>query len=116
MASYHTVQQGEYLSGIAKQYGLTDYRVIYDHPENAEFKRRRPNPNLIYPGDRLFIPDREERQETRGTEARHKFQAKRPALWLKLVLKDKEGKPLANEAYTLKVEDRDYSGSTDGSG
>jgi hypothetical protein len=31
--------------------------MIYDSPDNADFKRRRPNPNLIQPGDVLILPD-----------------------------------------------------------
>jgi hypothetical protein len=35
---------------------VSNWRTIYDHPSNADFKRKRPNPNLIFPGDRIFIP------------------------------------------------------------
>lgn len=54
----HTVKSGEYLSLIARNYGIPDWQTIYNHPQNADFKRKRPNPNLIYPGDLLFIPDK----------------------------------------------------------
>src|SRR4249920_494288 len=57
MSTTHTVLQGECLSSIAHDFGFGDWHVIYDHPQNASFKTKRPNPNLIYPGDELFIPD-----------------------------------------------------------
>lgn len=54
----HVVRQGECLSAIAKRYGFASYRIIYDHPDNAELRRARPNPNLLFPGDVIVIPDR----------------------------------------------------------
>lgn len=116
MAIQHTVEQGEYLASIAQKYKITDYRTIYDHPQNAEFKRKRPNPNVIYPGDELFIPDRETKQESRSTEQRHRFRLKIPQLLLRLIVKDGEGKPFANAAYTLKVQEQVYKGTTNAKG
>ena len=58
MATIHTVKKGETLGGIAKANGFKSFREIYDHPDNAAFKAKRPNPNLIFPGDVLVIPDK----------------------------------------------------------
>lgn len=52
----HIVKKGEYLVLIAKNHGIADWHEIYNHPMNAAFKKKRPDPNLIYPGDELFIP------------------------------------------------------------
>lgn len=52
----HTVVRGESLSLIARKYGVDSWRRLYDHPDNASFRMLRPNPNLIYPGDRIAIP------------------------------------------------------------
>ena len=49
MATLHTVVQGEHLSRIAKQYGFTDYRVIWEHRRNAALRGKR-NPNVLFPG------------------------------------------------------------------
>lgn len=58
MANYlpHTVSSGESLSSVAKAYGLPNYKHIYNHPKNQEFRQIRANPNQIQPGDKLFIP------------------------------------------------------------
>ena len=112
----HTVEQGEYLASIAKDYGFSDSRVIYDHPQNAELKKKRPNPNILLPGDQLFIPDKQPKQESCPTERNSRFQVKVPKAWLKIVLKDSEGKALANQSYTLKVAWLELKGTTDGSG
>lgn len=69
----HTVQQGESLSYLAMRNGLPNYRLIWDHSSNRQLKRRRRDPNRIVAGDRVFIPDRETRDESRGTGRRHRF-------------------------------------------
>ncbi len=53
----HTVVSGESLSKIAKNYSVNSWVQIYEHPANATFRAKRPNPNLIYPGDLIFIPN-----------------------------------------------------------
>ena len=54
----YTVRSGDTLGKIAGKHGFKDYREIYDHPANAIFKAKRPNPGLIYPGDVIVIPDK----------------------------------------------------------
>lgn len=112
----HEVRQGECLSSIARSYGFRDFRRIYDHPRNAEFRRLRPNPNVIFPGDPLFIPEKQEKVETRATGSTHRFQlAFKPTL-LRVVLKDPEDRPYANKKYELSVGERSFSGRTSGAG
>ena len=116
MGSAHTVVQGEHLSSIARKYGLASYKTIWDHAQNAELKKQRQNPNVILPGDRLFIPDREEREESGGTEKRHRFQVKTEKLTLRLVLEDLYGKPIANASCELRVENDVFELTTSGQG
>lgn len=52
----HVVKSGETLSGIAKKFGLKSWQELYNHPSNSAFRAKRPNPNLIYPGDQVLIP------------------------------------------------------------
>jgi LysM domain len=56
MSTAYTVQRGDNLSLIAKRYGLRSWQEIYNDAENAEFRRKRPNPNLIFPGDVVIVP------------------------------------------------------------
>jgi hypothetical protein len=53
----HVVQPGENLSVIAHKYGFSDWRAVYNHPQNADFRRKRPNPQHVMPGDTVFIPE-----------------------------------------------------------
>jgi hypothetical protein len=57
MGTRYTVKKGDSLSRIAARHGLPSWRIVYNSPENAVFRRRRPNPNLIQPGDELILPD-----------------------------------------------------------
>jgi hypothetical protein len=57
MACIHIVRPGDCLSSLADAYGLSSWHVIYDAPENADFRSKRDNPNLVYPGDEIYIPD-----------------------------------------------------------
>lgn len=52
----HIVRQGESLARIASRYHVPSAQALYDM-QPQEFRRRRPNPALIYPGDVLHVPD-----------------------------------------------------------
>jgi len=57
MSTPYTVVAGDYLVKIAADHGYASWRDIYYHPDNEEFRRRRPNPDKIYVGDVLMLPD-----------------------------------------------------------
>lgn len=116
MSTYHTVVQGEHLSSIAAKYGFKSYKTIWDHGQNAELKKQRQNPNVIFPGDRLFIPDKGDKEESRNTEKRHHFRLKREKLRLRLVLEDLYEKPIANAEAILHIENTEFKLKTDGKG
>ena len=52
----HVVRRGENLSSIARRYGLSNWKALYNAPVNDHFRQLRPNPNHIRPGDRIHIP------------------------------------------------------------
>ena len=100
----YQVVQGDHLAGIAARFGFVDYRSIWDHPENSALKKKRINPNILYPGDRLFVPTREHKEHAGATARRHRFRAKTPSLRLRIVLKNMTGKPLAGLECSLVIE------------
>jgi len=116
MGSHYTVRQGDYLSKIAHEHGFADWRIIYDHPENEAFRELRPEPNLICPGDRLFIPDRDEKQIDCATGKQHRFTVRLGYNHLHVILKDAHGEPIRSTDYELTVGDRVIPGTTDGDG
>ena len=56
--SEYTVRAGDTLTIIAFRFGFASWREIYYHPANEPFRRKRTNPDKIYPGDVLIIPAR----------------------------------------------------------
>ena len=116
MTGYHTVAQGEHVPGIAWSYGFSDYLTIWNHPNNAELKNKRVNPNVLFPGDSLFIPDRKQNEYARPTEKKHPFILKRPPLKLRLTLQDQYENPIANAACVLSVDSESHQVTTDADG
>ncbi len=108
----HVVLPGECLSSIARRYGFSDWRTLWDFEENAELRRRRPNPNVILPGDRVAIPEREARREAAPTEQRHSFRRRSHSTLLRLLLQDEERRPWSGRRYELTVEGQTFEGAT----
>lgn len=112
----HAVKQGDSLAKIAKKYGFSNWRTIYDHADNAELRQKRPNPNILYPGDKVAIPEKTTKEDSGETEQRHRFRFKGDRLWLRIALKDTRNQPLANTFYRLDVGGKAIEGATDGNG
>src|SRR6202022_151085 len=99
MPTQHTVQQGDCFSNIAEQYGFP-WKTLWNHPENADLKQSRKDPNVLYPGDTVNVPDKELKEEPRGVDARHKFKKKGEPTHIKIrLLLDDE--PRAGLRYQL---------------
>lgn len=118
MPSRHLVTGGECMASIASRYGFRDYRALYDHPDNAELKRKRPNPNVLAPGDVVAIPDLAvEKSESLAVDRAHRVRVVRPKKELRILFEDARGEPLASVPYLFEVEGAEpKSGNTDGSG
>jgi hypothetical protein len=116
MAGYHIVKQGEDVPHLAWTYGFRDYLTIWNHPNNAALRTKRQNPNVLYPGDSVFIPDKDSGEYDKSTDKRHRFMVKSKPLKLRLVLKDQYEKPIANTACVLTVDDETKRLTTDGTG
>ena len=116
MAVIHTVTQGECLASIARRYGIGDWYRIYHDASNAEFRRKRPNPHVIFPGDQINIPENEIKDQACATDQKHVFQLiARPTI-LRVRVEDTQGKALANKAYRLTLDRNKYEETTSGDG
>jgi len=116
MGSYHVVTQGEYASAIARRYGFSDYRAVWEAPENAALKAERKTPNVLFPGDRLFIPDRALREEPRPTDQRHRFVRRGQDLVLRVRFEHQYFRPIAATPCDVTVETQRSTLTSDGSG
>jgi hypothetical protein len=108
MASQYTIQPGDYLARIAQQNGFFDYRTIWDHAQNKQLKDLRKNPNVLAPGDILFIPDKTPKKESRPTGKTHRFRIKNETILLRLILEDLYGKPVANAGCDLNIDGQPF--------
>jgi hypothetical protein len=115
MARQHVVKQGECLSTIARVYGFADYHPIWDDLQNAPLKAKRGNPDVLFPGDRLFIPDKGGREESADTGRRHRFAVQRARVRLELAIHF-DSEPVRAAAYTLRVGNQLFRGQTDAAG
>ena len=57
MSTAYRVQRGDTLTKIAKGFGFISWGAIYHHTDNAMYRRFRPDPNKIFPGDVIQIPE-----------------------------------------------------------
>jgi len=112
----YSVKQGDYLTKIAKENGFVDYHTIWDHPNNQQLKQKRKNPNVLAPGDELFIPDKAGKEESAATDRRHKYKVKTEKNMLRIVLEDIYGNPVANAKCQLQVEGKVFEVVSDGDG
>jgi len=116
MSTDHVIQQGEHLSQIAAQYGFRDYNTIWNHPDNAELKKQRQNPNVLLPGDTVHIPDKVRKEASCSTTQTHRFKLGGGRLVLRLALRDFDNKPLANTSCELQVDGVSTPLTTDANG
>lgn len=111
MGEIYTVKQGDCLSSIAHTFGFADWRTIYNDPNNAEFRNVRPNPNVIYPGDIIYIPDKSVKNENRPTDKKHAFVVKLPKTWLRIVIRNGQQLPAVGCKYRLEIDSIPYPDS-----
>lgn len=116
MPQYYTVVQGDYLAKIAARFGFSDGKIIWNHPDNSDLRKRRSNPNVLFPGDRLFIPDPTPKTFFVSTEARHPFVRKGAPLRLVLILENLYADPRANLECELLLDGRSVPKTTDDKG
>lgn len=110
----HKVKQGQCLESISLDKGFF-WETLWNLPENAELKQNREDPNVLLPGDEVFIPDKREKIEMIDSEQRHTFRRKGVPSQFCLVVRH-HGKPLADSPYRLDVDGVLYTGTSDPKG
>ncbi len=116
MSTNHMVKPGEHLAQIAALYGLRDWRQLWDAPENAELRRLRKTPSVLFEGDRVAVPEKSTKQADGSTQKRHRFETSGKPLELRLVVEDFYFHPIANARCELIVEAETHEVRTDDKG
>ena len=111
----YVVKRGDCLSLIAHRHGMT-WPKLWDLPENAPLREKNRDPNVLYPGDIVWIPVIDPGDDSEPDAKRHRYRLKGEKTMLRLrVLDDLE--PRANVGYTLTIDSgAEHTGTTDGDG
>jgi hypothetical protein len=110
----YTVRQGDCISSIAYEYGFFP-STIWDDPKNAALKETRKDPNVLFAGDVIYVPEKQQKEESCGGEQRHRFKRRGvPSKFrIKLMIDDE---PRANVPYRVVINGVTSQGTTDGDG
>lgn len=112
----HRVRPGDCLSVLARRYGFASARELWDLPENAALKEKRRSPNVLHPGDVVFVPERREQTVAVRTGAEHRFRVKVPSVRLRVHVVERGGRALAGKRYQLLLGGEVREGTTGGDG
>lgn len=104
----HITQQGEHVTGIARDHGFFDPGPIWDDPSNAELAGRRQDGHILFPGDIIVIKEAESKTADGMTNARHRFKAAGSALRLHLRFHFHDGTPMAGFRYDAVLDGTTY--------
>lgn len=110
----YVVERGDCISSIALEHGHF-WKKLWNHPNNAELKQARKNPNVLLEGDEVFVPELEPKEESCATEKTHKFVRKGEPSKIKLVLYS-GGEPRKEQDYVLEIEGKIKRGKTGSDG
>lgn len=115
MSRHYTVEQGDCLSSIGERFRIP-WKKIWEHTANKELRDRRGNPNILYPGDKVFIPDLEPKNEEKGTDQKHTFKAPGKTE-LRIRILDLGHQPMSGVKYQYVLDGRPLAEeNTDGDG
>jgi N-acetylmuramoyl-L-alanine amidase len=103
MTQQHTVAQGETLLRIARQYGYQTSKALYNHPSNAEFKALRPDPNLIYSGDKITIPPKKEKFIPLRTNSINSFVVQNEKEYFRLQIIHEDGDDITGKRIVITI-------------
>ncbi len=120
MQRLHVVQPGEWLGSIARNYGLAGAQDLYDFEANSHLRETRDDPNLVHPGDEVWVP------ATANAVALHlngdgvsrlSVTARAAAAeTIEVVLRDDDGDPVAATPYEFQIGGYHARGTTDDQG
>lgn len=104
----HKVEVGDCLSSIADKFGFF-WETLWDDPNNAQLRALRTDPNVLLPGDSVYVPDKREKTEPGETGEVHVFQLKGVPAMLRIQFVDEDGNPRSDVAFTIVVDGKPVS-------
>jgi Putative peptidoglycan binding domain len=110
----HTVVAGDSIPSLASAAGLFP-DTVWNHPNNADLKKKRKNMNVLLPGDIVFIPDKQRKEQKVSMDRTHKFLRKGIPARFRIQLFDVET-PHAGVHYVLEAGDARFEGKVTAQG
>lgn len=114
MPETHRVSPDDCISSIALRYGFSNH-TIWNHPQNRDLRERRGDPDVLLPGDKLYIPDLTSKSHSAAVDTRHRFRRRSVPAKFTMVLR-RGDEPRANIKYRLDLDGRLVKGSTNAKG
>jgi len=109
MASYNC-KDNDHIAKVAAAKGFFDWETLW----NANQGSGRANPNIMYGGDELEVPDKKVKEFPCQTDLRHVFKVPRSKLFLRVRVFGETMKAIEDSDYELKVDKvaKPFSGKT----
>jgi hypothetical protein len=111
MMPVYRANQGDCMSSISQHFGFS-WQTLWDLKDNAALRAQRQHPNVLMPGDEVFIPDKRLREESCVTTQSHLFRLKGVPCRLNVVFLDERSNPRAGLRYTVVVDGTSSKGVT----
>lgn len=98
----YTVVQGDHIASIAAEAGFLSWKTVWEDGANASLSGKR-NPNVLYPGDVLKIPEKQQKEVSVPTSEYSTFQTIGEPLQLKIVVLDWAGNPIVDTELDIQL-------------
>ena len=116
MSQKITVKQGDTLIRVASTHGFRSWETIWNDPQNESLREKRSDPQVLYEGDRIVVPEKTLKTLSAASSAAHRFRAKSARCFIRIRLKDQWGEPFKDQPYEFTSGGKEWKGQTDESG
>ena len=116
MSKEITIKKGDSLIRVANAHGFRSWETVWNDPGNDPLRERRSDPQVLYEGDRIVIPEKTQKVLAAAASSAHRFRAKSPRCFLRIRLKDQGGEPFKEYAYEFTSCGKEWKVQTDANG
>jgi hypothetical protein len=92
----YVVKQGDYLAKLAFLHGF-DAEAVWNDAKNEDLRTRRRDPDVLFPGDIIYIPVRTPSTQDVTARSSNDYEAEIPMTEVSLVFEGSDGKAIASE-------------------
>lgn len=111
----YVIRQGDYLVRLSHILSF-DAEEVWNHPKNADLRKKRPQHSLLVPGDVIYIPDEPPKRNKYRAHSDNSYVAHVPRIRVRVAM-SMAGKPMASETYFLRgIGEDEKERTTDGNG